>query len=244
MRPVCVGTLRPAQWRAGIPARGLREGGAVLANGHTATDPGAEMTIVLPCPAWCVEHEEPDPLDPCDGGRHCGQETSVLVGPQPHPVLPTVFVQLNAHDCEGHRHSWIDLVAPTRAHAELSIPQARRTAETLIAIADLWDSRVVPDTLLAPELCPPWCAQHDDVRDQDPLAGLWHYGRAAAIPVAGPHRWNAELRIRLCARDTRAGRGLVIALMVQDDEPTELTAPEARQIAAALLNAGDEIQPD
>ncbi|MFB8002632.1 DUF6907 domain-containing protein [Nocardia sp. NPDC056000] len=199
------------------------------------------MTVVLPCPAWCVEHEDPDPFDPYDGGRHGGQEMSVLVGPQPRPVLPAVFVQLNAHDCDGLRHNWIDLVAPTRAHAELTEDQAVRVADTLIAVADLWDYRVLPDTLLLADECPPWCVQHDGALEQDPLVELSHHGRAASIPVEGPHRWNAEIRIRLCARDTRLGRRIVIALVIQDDEPTEVTATEARRIAAALLNASDEI---
>lgn len=200
------------------------------------------MTTALPCPVWCVEHEAPDPLDPRDGGRHSGQEMSVLVGESARHLLPAVFVQLNAHDCNGVRHSWIDLVVPTRVHAEMAVSQARELAEALLEEAEIWDARVLADGLLQSNSCPPWCTRHDEAKAVDPLVDRWHYSRMRAVPAIGPRLSGPDVRVRLCAKDTRFGRRVVVGLVVQDDETAELTGAEARRIAAALLNATDEIE--
>ncbi|MCU1642503.1 MAG: hypothetical protein JWN03_2778 [Nocardia sp.] len=163
------------------------------------------------------------------------------VGVSTRQVLPAMFVQLNAHDCNGLRHSWIDLIVPSRVHAEMTVPQAREVAAALIAGADCWDARMPAGALLQPHSCPLWCKQHEEARAVDPLVDRWHYGCARVVPVTGPWLSGTEVRVRLCAKDSGLGRRVVIGLIVQDDDTPELTAAEARRMAAALLDAADEI---
>ncbi|MVU83417.1 hypothetical protein GPX89_40045 [Nocardia sp. ET3-3] len=148
-------------------------------------------------------------------------------------------MQLNAHDCDGLRYSWIDLVAPSRVHAEMTAAQARQLAEALIACGDLWDSRILADSIPWAHLCPLWCSQHDEARD--PKAEQWHSGQPWTVPVIGPQLCGSRVRVRLCAKDTRFDRRLFVCLTVRDDEAVELTGPEARRTAAALLNAADDL---
>ncbi|MGW4123842.1 DUF6907 domain-containing protein [Nocardia sp. NPDC004711] len=197
------------------------------------------MSAVLPCPAWCVEHDDPDPFAPGDGCHHCGRERPVLLERPARSGLPVLFVQLNAHDCHGLRYSWIELVAPSRVHSEMTAAQARQLAGALVAGGDLWDSRILADGLLQAHPCPPWCRQHDEA--MDPKAEQWHSSRPWTVPVIGPQLSGSRVRVRLCAKDTRFDRRLAVALTVREGETTELTGPEARRIAAALLDAADDL---
>nr|WP_157573795.1 hypothetical protein [Nocardia jejuensis] len=154
-------------------------------------------------------------------------------------TIPVVFVQANAHDRHGVRVSWIDLVMPSREHAELTLAQARQVADVLIAGGDSWDADKCTVRTCPPQCCPSWCEQHDEAID--PSADRWHGGPVCAVPVAGPKLSGADVQVRLCAKDIRRRRQVSVGLTVWNDTVTELTGPQARRLAAALLNVADDL---
>ncbi|MFD0366251.1 DUF6907 domain-containing protein [Nocardia sp. GCM10030253] len=108
------------------------------------------------CPAWCVDHRDPHPGDPEDGGTHSGPEVAInLDDPLEFDTTRQAWIQSTAHDRDGRRHCLIGLVDPHGVTVELSAADARMVAHILIRGADLRSAPVDGD-------CPSSCLGHTD----------------------------------------------------------------------------------
>ncbi len=197
------------------------------------------MVVVLACPSWCVVHRGPDPDEPGHGGAHYGHELSVPIEEIVEVgVEVRIFVQMNAHDMDGQRHTVIDLVDPHGYNAELTVAEARAVADILVRGADLWS--VTP---LTAGVCPPWCVSHTspDVVDIDDA--IIHRSEPMTVVASGPTLSGFPIEVEMCVLDREDGRELDLVVSLGGTR-TGVTSAEACKIAAHLLSAADLVATD
>ncbi|WP_420845270.1 DUF6907 domain-containing protein [Nocardia arizonensis] len=210
--------------------------GAGLARGDPLSGDlwGVVVAVVFSCPSWCVDHRDPVPGDPGDGGAHYGPELMLILDDTREPDLPRqVRIQVAAHDRDGRRRGLIGLVDPCGMAVELSPADARDVAAILLRGADL---RLAP----AEGTCPVWCLGHTASPGDGFDTIVEHRGPFMAVLPSESRAGGVMVSVRVTAIDEQDSREVCLELVVRSIA-TELTGADACRIAAHLLNSADQI---